>query len=69
MSGNIDRIMAQKDMRSLTVSVCGQAGSEAAIEHRQRLVIETGTIVKVEQTFERDVAGLMSLKEMGNVRG
>lgn len=63
MSGNIDRIMAQKDMRSLTVAVCGQGG-EAAAEFRQRLVLETGTIVKVQMVHARDEAGFQELKEL-----
>lgn len=70
MSGNVDRVMAQSDMRALTVSVCGQAG-EAAKEYRARLVIEIGTIVKVEQTetskplpydATRDEAGFAELR-------
>lgn len=48
MSSNIDRIMAQSDMRSLTVSVCAQAGQEAVESYRKHLIIEVGSIVKLE---------------------
>lgn len=69
MSGNIDRIQAQRDMRSLTVAICGQSG-EAAQAHRQHLVIEAGTIVKVDAPAaapiedQRDEAGFAELKRM-----
>lgn len=54
MNSNIDRIMAQGDMRSLTVAVCGQGGQEAAQDYRQSLVIEVGTVVKLEVNPVRD---------------
>lgn len=67
MSANIDRIMAQRDMRSLTVAVCGQSG-DAAKEFRQRLEIEAGVIVKLEKASpvdcERDEVGFQELKNL-----
>ena len=68
MNSNIDRIQAQKDMRSLTVAVCGQGGGEAAQEFRQRLVIEAGTVVKLKfdpiREAVRDEEGFSALREM-----
>lgn len=69
MNFNIGRIQAQEDMRSLTVAVCGQ-GSEAAEDHRKRLVIEAGTAVKLKDDAvlceKRDETGFATLKEMAN---
>ena len=63
MSNSVERIMAQKDMRTLTVSTCSQNG-EAANECRQQLVLEIGTIAKAEEIQELDSAGLAELKEL-----
>lgn len=66
MSNNIERISAQQDLRSLTVAVCGQGG-EAAHEHRQRLILEVGTIVKLDSNpmnAVRDEAGFEELKKL-----
>lgn len=63
MSGNVDRIQAQEDMRSLTVSASSQSGEGAKV-YRDQLVIETGTVVKVERVHERDEAGFQRLKEL-----
>jgi hypothetical protein len=67
MNYNIGRILALKDMRSLTVAVCGQSG-EAASDHRQQLVIEAGTAVKLKidpiAEAKRDEIGFQALKEM-----
>jgi hypothetical protein len=68
MNSNIDRIQAQKDMRSLTVAVCGQGGGEAAQSFRQRLVIEAGEVVKLKfdpiREAVRDEEGFSALREM-----
>lgn len=68
MNTNIERIQAQKDMRSLTVAVCGQGGGEAAQEFRQRLVIEAGTAVKLRfdpiREAVRDEEGFSALRDM-----
>lgn len=68
MNSNIDRVQAQKDMRSLTVAVCGQGGGEAAQEFRQRLVIEAGTAVKLKfdpiREAVRDEEGFSALRDM-----
>jgi len=67
MSRNVDRIQAQKDMRSLTVAVCSES-AEGAATYRQRLVVEAGTLVKLEDQppaqliDERDEVGFAELK-------
>lgn len=61
MSNNIDRIMAQADMRSLTIGSASQS-SEGASEYRRALVIEVGTIVKTGVVYERDEEGVAWLK-------
>lgn len=72
MSNSIERILAQKDMRALTVAVCGQS-SEAAIDHREKLVLELGPVVEQEaepfdpMNAERDQAGVDELKAMGAI--
>ncbi|WP_297478399.1 hypothetical protein [Ferrovum sp.] len=63
--------MAQKDMRALTVAVSGNAG-EAAVDCRNRLIIEAGTVVKMDddagpqpkQVETLDRIGLAELKRM-----
>lgn len=67
MNQSIDRIMAQKDMRSLSVAVCGQGGGAATQEYRQRLVIEQGEVFKLKfdpVNVERDEEGFQALKTM-----
>ncbi len=68
MNQCIDRIEAHKDMRSLSVAVCGQGGGQAAQQHRERLVIEAGDVIKVKfdpiKTAVRDDEGFKALKEM-----
>lgn len=68
MNAQIDRIQAQKDMRSLTVAVCGQGGGEAAQNFRERLVIEAGEVVKLKfdpiREAVRDEEGFSALREM-----
>ena len=70
LNANIDRIQAQKDMRSLTVAMCGQGGDKAAQHCRQSLVIEVGEIVKLKidpiRNAVRDEVGFAALKEMAN---
>lgn len=65
MSGNIDRIQAQRDMRTLSISASAQ-GEESAKQFRQMLVDEVGTIVKVQQIHERDEQGFQELKALSN---
>jgi len=75
MNENIDRIQAQKDMRSLSISVAATAMGEAAQQLRQRLIVEAGTIVKVSGESqgrpyiqeERDEAGFAELKELSKL--
>jgi len=65
--GNVDRIMAQKDLRALLTGASSQS-SEGGKAHQDRLVIELGTIQTVESGGplyeERDEAGFSELKMM-----
>jgi hypothetical protein len=67
MNSNIERVSAQKDMRSIAVAVCSMGG-EAVQEVHRRLVIETGTIAKLKldpiRDAVRDEQGIAVLKEM-----
>lgn len=73
MSSSVDRIMAQKDIRALTVAVLSQGG-DAAKDHRERLVLEVGTVVKQDsdpgrqamREAVRDEEGFAELKAMAN---
>lgn len=65
MSGNIDRIQAQKDMRSLTIAAAAQ-GEGPAKQFRQLLVDEVGTIVKVRREHERDEQGFKELTALSD---
>jgi hypothetical protein len=70
MSGNIDRIWAQQDMRGMTLAMVGQSTQESVAAYRDQLVIETGTMVKLgkdsrpEREPERDEEGFAELKRM-----
>lgn len=68
MNQNIDRILAQRDIRALTVAVTGQGGQEATQSYRQTLTIEVGTVVKMSEDPVRDAVrdeeGFQSLREM-----
>ncbi len=77
MSGNIERIEAQKDMRALTIAVCAQ-GEEAAREHRERLTLVVGDIVRKvgsesvdsdPRNAKRDEQGWKELKAMAAAMG
>lgn len=46
MSGNIDRIRAHSDMRTLSVMQFSQATPEGVAQFREALVIEAGNVVK-----------------------
>ena len=65
---NIDRIQAQKDMRSMTVVGHAHGGGDTAVEFRERLVVETGTVIKMKvdpmRDAVRDESGFAALKEM-----
>src|SRR3569832_262579 len=75
MNENIDRIQAQKDMRSLSISVAATAMGEAAQQLRQRLIVDASSIVKVSGESlgrpyiqdERDEAGFAELKELSKL--
>jgi hypothetical protein len=66
---NVDRISAQKDMRTLTVSASSQS-SEGATAYRKQLIVEIGNIAKMSasamaaQSAERDEGGINLLKQM-----
>lgn len=66
-AGNVDRIMAQKDLRALLIGASVQT-SEGGKAHQNRLVIELGTIQTVDDRSqlyeERDEAGFRELKMM-----
>ena len=65
MSGSIRRLMAEKDLRALSVSMASQSG-EGAKECQERLVLEMGVIVKspIGVNLERDEDGFLELKAL-----
>ncbi|WP_323491661.1 MULTISPECIES: hypothetical protein [unclassified Undibacterium] len=62
--------MAQQDIRNMQVACAGQSTDEQLQEYRQRLVVETGTIVKMEAITpldaKRDESGFAQLKALSN---
>lgn len=66
MNGNIDRMMAETDLRLLTVTqVASAADGEAANQLRKQLTQELGEVVKMSVMHApRDREGLMELKNM-----
>ncbi|MFM0095679.1 hypothetical protein PQQ87_08700 [Paraburkholderia nemoris] len=70
MSEQIERIMAQKDMRALTTGIASHGGPFAT-EHRKALVLEIGTITRNERTPVRDRSGFEELRAMAKqpIRG
>lgn len=70
MASNIDRIEARKDMRAITVAQFAQATPEGVQQFRDALVIEAGSIVKMDDTptdpraAKRDDAGFADLRRM-----
>lgn len=68
LSANIDRITAQKDMRSLSVAVCSMGGEVVQKTH-DRLTLEIGEVVRLEfnpMKAQRDMAGFEELRSMAN---
>lgn len=67
MNDSIDRISAKSDMRSLTLAACSQS-QESATSHRERLILEVGTMVKMEvdpiRDAVRDEVGFAELRNM-----
>lgn len=65
--GNVDRIMAQKDLRALLTGASAQT-SEGGKAHQNRLIVELGTIQTLKDTGpvheERDEIGFKELKFM-----
>jgi len=61
MTGNINRILATEDMRSLSVYSAAQ-GQEAAEEKRKQLILEIGDVTEVEEKLDKE--GLSDLRRM-----
>jgi hypothetical protein len=71
MHNNIDRIEAQRDMRTLSIGVAAQSTNEAAQEVRSRLEIERGEVVVVDEQQARaaetlDAEGLDELRTLSD---
>jgi hypothetical protein len=68
MNFNIDRITAQNDGRSLNVAAVSQS-SDGVRQYRERLEIETGTVVKFKfdpvATAVRDEVAIAELRNIG----
>lgn len=71
MSGQIERILAQKDMRALTVAAASQS-PDGAKQYREKLTLDLGDIYELNDYYDappaakRDDAGFQALKEMAN---
>lgn len=69
MNGCIERIMAQLDMRALTVAAASQSG-EGAKQYREKLILDMGEVYVMNDYYDappvskRDEAGFQALKEM-----
>jgi len=63
MSGNIRRLRASNDMRTLAVAAAAQS-ADGYKETHERLVLEIGTVYAGPTSVERDEAGLNELKMM-----
>ena len=64
---NINRISAERDMRTLTVTtVAAQGNDEARKSYRSQLILEMGTVVKGEDKLDRE--GWAELKRMAGQR-
>lgn len=68
MVSNIDRIMARDDLRSMNVAMTAQAEAANVSAYQQKLIVEAGTIVKLEHVSpleeKRDESGFADLKVM-----
>lgn len=62
MLGNINRISAERDMRSLSVATASRSTKDSNNQYRQSLVVEMGDVSRLEHTLDRD--GLNDLKRM-----
>ena len=69
MNGCIERIMAQLDLRALTVAAASQSG-EGAKQYREKLCLDMGEIYVMNEFYDappvskRDEAGFQALKDM-----
>lgn len=68
MSGNIRRLMAERDLRELSVAVAAESG-EMLREYQEKLILEMGVIVKtpIGVDIERDEKGFAELKAMAEL--
>ena len=70
LNQNIDRISAQRDIRSLSIAAVSQ-DQEATSNLTQKLVMEIGNVVKKAGSTTddgRDLAGIEELKVMARQR-
>lgn len=66
LNSNVSRLMAEKDMRSLTIAASAQQEGEAITQVRENLVIEMGEVMVVDPIASavRDEEGFNELKAM-----
>ena len=69
MNQCVDRIEAQKDVRSVAVSRASQCSASDAKEFRDQLVIEAGTIVKLETLSQEKLIAKAALEEKRDDEG
>jgi len=53
LMNNVSRISAEQDMRALSVGVAVNSGQEGYRHYRENLVLELGSIAKVEDKLDR----------------
>lgn len=61
MNSNVNRLMAEADLRRLTLSISAQGGEEAE-NYRASLIREIGMVSKSEDKLDRD--GLEALRSL-----
>lgn len=67
MNSNVNRMLAEKDLRALSVAIGGQGG-ESAKHIKEHLIIEMGVVAKVNNSAdanaeaERDQQGFDELR-------
>jgi hypothetical protein len=62
MQLNINRISAERDMRSLSVSAAAACSGDGIKQYRETLVLEIGNVAKVEEKLDK--AGLSRLASL-----
>lgn len=63
---NIDRIQAQKDMRSLSLMNCAFVGGEGAKKYRELLIMELGDVQEVKTDPMKEVLDRAALADLKN---